>query len=62
MTSRFNLERIAEDGGSGMRGRTQPNFMRPKRDSAIENVGSPVVERNADGHREPFKGIKPDQN
>jgi hypothetical protein len=54
VAGRFDLQRIAEDGGAGVGGGAQAHLMRPELDRAVEAVAGLVVKRDADGHRVPI--------
>jgi hypothetical protein len=55
VAGRLDLERIAEDGRAAVGRRAQAHLVRPQADRAVEAVAGLVVERDADGHREPFR-------
>lgn len=50
MLRRGEFERVAGDGRSAVRGRSQANHLRPERDEPVVFIAGDMTERDANGH------------
>jgi len=50
MPARLHLQRVAENAGAGVRGRPQPDNLRPQVHGAVITITRAVMKGDVDGH------------